>query len=47
MRIEVDDLSPPESVHAALHESFGFEYCGPFGDHCDDPNSTFMTLRLP
>lgn len=29
-----------------LYESFGFSYCGPFGDYTDDPNSTFMTLRL-
>lgn len=29
-----------------LYESFGFTYCGPFGDYTDDPNSVFMTLRL-
>jgi putative acetyltransferase len=29
-----------------LYESFGFTYCGPFGDYTDDPNSAFMTLRL-
>lgn len=29
-----------------LYESFGFSYCGPFGDYTNDPNSTFMTLRL-
>lgn len=29
-----------------LYESFGFNYCGPFGDYAEDPNSTFMTLRL-
>ena len=29
-----------------LYESFGFAYCGPFGDYIDDPNSVFMTLRL-
>ena len=29
-----------------LYESFGFVYCGPFGDYAEDPNSTFMTLRL-
>jgi putative acetyltransferase len=29
-----------------LYESFGFEYCGPFGDYEEDPNSMFMTLRL-
>jgi len=29
-----------------LYESFGFEYCGPFGDYVDDPNSAFMTKAL-
>ena len=29
-----------------LYESFGFTYCGPFGEYVDDPNSVFMTMRL-
>ena len=29
-----------------LYESFGFTYCGPFGNYIEDPNSVFMTLRL-
>jgi putative acetyltransferase len=29
-----------------LYESFGFSYCGPFGDYVADPNSAFMTMRL-
>jgi putative acetyltransferase len=29
-----------------LYESFGFVYCGPFGDYAEDPNKVFMTLRL-
>lgn len=29
-----------------LYESFGFTYCGPFGDYVEDPNSVFMTLAL-
>lgn len=29
-----------------LYESFGFSYCGPFGDYREDPNSVFMTLDL-
>jgi putative acetyltransferase len=29
-----------------LYESFGFVYCGPFGDYREDPNSVFMTKRL-
>ena len=29
-----------------LYESFGFTYCGPFGEYAEDPNSVFMTLCL-
>ena len=29
-----------------LYESFGFAYCGPFGEYREDPNSVFMTMRL-
>jgi len=29
-----------------LYESFGFTYCGPFGDYRPDPNSAFMTMEL-
>ena len=29
-----------------LYESFGFAYCGPFGEYPEDPNSVFMTMRL-
>jgi putative acetyltransferase len=29
-----------------LYESFGFTYCGPFGEYVEDPNSLFMTIRL-
>ena len=29
-----------------LYESFGFGYCGPFGDYKDDRNSVFMEMRL-
>ena len=29
-----------------LYESFGFTYCGPFGDYKPDPNSAFMTMEL-
>jgi putative acetyltransferase len=29
-----------------LYESFGFSYCGPFGEYVEDPNSVFMTMRL-
>lgn len=29
-----------------LYRSFGFTFCGPFGDYAHDPNSVFMTMRL-
>jgi putative acetyltransferase len=37
-----DEFRPAQK----LYESFGFTYCGPFGDYKEDPNSVFMTLRL-
>ena len=30
----------------ALYARFGFEFCGPFGDYAEDPNSVFMTREL-
>ena len=29
-----------------LYESHGFKYCGPFANYKEDPNNTFMQLRL-
>ncbi|MFZ4453949.1 GNAT family N-acetyltransferase [Salibacterium aidingense] len=29
-----------------LYESFGFQYCKPFSDYSEDPNSVFMTKEL-
>ena len=29
-----------------LYESFGFTFCGPFGEYVPDPHSVFMTLEL-
>jgi putative acetyltransferase len=29
-----------------LYRSFGFDYCRPFGDYVEDPNSVFMTRAL-
>ena len=29
-----------------LYESFGFSYCGPFGNYVEDPHSVFMTISL-
>jgi hypothetical protein len=38
----------PEAFKPAqkLCESFGFVYCGPFGDYRLDPYSVFMSLAL-
>lgn len=29
-----------------LYLSFGFQYCKPFSDYIEDPNSVFMTVEL-
>jgi putative acetyltransferase len=29
-----------------LYASFGFQYCKPFSDYIEDPNSVFMTKEL-
>jgi putative acetyltransferase len=29
-----------------LYASFGFTYCGPFGDYAEDPYSVFMTKEI-
>ena len=29
-----------------LYQRFGFEFCSPFADYTDDPNSKFMCLQL-
>jgi len=29
-----------------LYQKHGFEFCGPFADYVDDPNSKFMSLNL-
>jgi putative acetyltransferase len=29
-----------------MYESAGFEYCEPFGEYVEDPESVFMTLSL-
>lgn len=38
----MDEFKPAQK----LYESFGFTYCGPFGDYIEDPHSVYMTLRL-
>lgn len=30
----------------ALYARYGFEFCGPFADYTDDPNSVFMTRAV-
>ena len=46
-RLSLETGSLPEFVPAQkLYESFGFEYCGPFGSYKEDPYSVFMTLEL-
>jgi putative acetyltransferase len=46
-RLSLETGSPAAFVPAQrLYESFGFTYCGPFGDYRLDPYSVFMTLRL-
>ncbi len=30
-----------------LYEQFGLRFTSPFGDYVEDPNSVFMTLKLP
>jgi putative acetyltransferase len=29
-----------------LYAACGFNYCEPFGDYANDPNSVFMTMEL-
>ncbi|MED4228025.1 GNAT family N-acetyltransferase [Neobacillus cucumis] len=29
-----------------LYARFGFQYCEPFADYIEDPNSVFMTLKI-
>jgi putative acetyltransferase len=36
----------PFAPARTLYESFGFTYCGPFGDYVEDPNSVFLTRAL-
>jgi putative acetyltransferase len=36
----------PFAPARAMYEKAGFEYCGPFSDYREDPNSVFMTKAL-
>jgi putative acetyltransferase len=47
VRLSLETGSMPAFEPARrLYESFGFTYCGPFGDYNDDPNSAFLTRTL-
>jgi putative acetyltransferase len=37
----MDDFEPARRLYA----SFGFQYCQPFSDYTEDPNSVFMTIK--
>lgn len=45
LSLETGNMAAFTPAHK-LYESFGFSFCGPFGDYIDDPNSVFMTLQL-
>jgi putative acetyltransferase len=46
-RLSLETGSHVEFVPAQeLYRSYGFRFCGPFGDYKIDPNSVFMTLEL-
>ena len=38
----MDDFEPARRLYA----SFGFQYCQPFSDYTEDPNSVFMTIKF-
>lgn len=46
-RLSVETGSQPAFAPArALYSRFGFEFCEPFADYVDDPNSVFMTRTI-
>lgn len=45
LSLETGAMQAFQPAHT-LYQSFGFSFCGPFGDYVEDPNSVFMTLRL-
>jgi putative acetyltransferase len=46
-RVSLETGSQPAFEPARrLYASFGFTFCGPFGEYREDPNSVFMTLAL-
>ncbi len=46
-RLSLETGSHPAFLAAhRMYEKFGFQYCEPFGDYREDPNSVFMMLLL-
>lgn len=45
LSLETGSMAEFHPAHG-LYRSAGFDFCGPFGDYGDDPNSVFMTLAL-
>ena len=45
LSLETGSMKTFEPAHA-LYASFGFAFCGPFGDYAEDSNSVFMTREL-
>ena len=45
LSLETGSMDAFKPAHK-LYESFGFQYCKPFADYKEDPNSVFMTKEL-
>lgn len=45
LSLETGSMGAFKPAHR-LYESFGFNYCNPFYDYTDDPNSVFMEIDL-
>jgi putative acetyltransferase len=45
LSLETGSMKEFEPAHK-LYASCGFNFCGPFADYIDDPNSVFMTREL-
>lgn len=45
LSLETGSMEAFEPAHQ-LYLKFGFEFCGPFADYREDPNSLFMTKTL-
>lgn len=45
LSLETGSSAAFDPAHA-LYESFGFRFCGPFGNYVEDPFSRYMTLSL-